>query len=207
MTKILGGSEGPARLEVPVDEAVKSLQRALGLRVPGRQNHPAEAEQAEIGGKPLTRMAGAPVKGALPVKHELARQHPNLAKAGADPERDVLQGLREHQLGRKHLRKRQGERNQIALPVLVESNRNPIPKLNQVYLGELTGTVGRLLESAGQRRKSRPYLTKQGEQNAHPAVVAHRLDLLEDPHPRKGVIFPEQPLDLAQIGIKLRRAP
>jgi len=93
--------EPPARLEVGAHEPVRALQQPLGLRVPGVEDHPANAELAAKGGE---RLRGTAERGdrALAVPDELLGQRADPAEAAAQAPEDVRRLLGEDQRAGDH---------------------------------------------------------------------------------------------------------
>jgi hypothetical protein len=81
--------EPPAGLEVGAHKPVRTLQHALGLRVPGLQDDPADAELPAEAGQLDGRPAAAGMDRALTVEDQLLRQHPDPAQAAPDTPQDV----------------------------------------------------------------------------------------------------------------------
>src|SRR3954465_8576901 len=70
--------EPPARLEVGAHEPMRALQHALGLRITGVEDTPADLELPTEAGDRGGRAAAAGVDRTLAVPHQLLRQRADL---------------------------------------------------------------------------------------------------------------------------------
>jgi hypothetical protein len=93
--------EAPPGLEVRAHEAMRALQRALGLRVARLEDQPADPELATEAREGVGRLPAAGVDRALAVPDQRLGQRPEPAQAAAHAEQQVRRLLGEHQRARE----------------------------------------------------------------------------------------------------------
>ena len=139
--------EPAARHEVRAHEPVRALQDPLRLRIGRLQDHPANpelpAESHEV-----RRRAAVTGDRALPIPHQLLRQHPDPAEAAAEAPQDVRHLLREHQDARHQPGQAQLRRHHIPAALLPVTDRDQVPGLPQIALHQLTRPIDRPLKGA-----------------------------------------------------------
>src|SRR5437879_2680777 len=198
--------KAPPGLEVAVQEAVASLERALGLAVAGVEDHPAERElPAE--GEELLR--GLTLRGdrALAVPDELRRQGAEALQAAAHAEGDVLKLLGEHERAGERARIGKVAGDDESAPRLPESDRDLPSRLAEVELAELPGSIAGALEAPRRRQIARAQLAQEHAQDRHRARIAERLDLLANAHGRERRLVGQQLLDARQVRVELGWPP
>jgi hypothetical protein len=197
--------EHAPRFEVRLRVALQPLDRALGLRVPGPAEMPADlqlpAERREL----VCRAALVGVDARLAIPNQCARQAAELPKAASDPGQQILGLLAEDQGAGAGTRVTQACNDHEPRPRLPMPDRHLRARLPNIKLADLARPVDRPLRRPG-GLEQRPDLPQVVIKDRLAAIPPQRLQQLADADPGQRGILAEQPLDLGLERIELRAA-
>ena len=196
--------EAPGGLEVGAHEAVRALERSLGLGVASVEDDPADPELAAEGGKALGRLPAAAVDRRLAIPDQLLGQAPQPLEAAAHPQAQIRELLREDQRRGERARVAELGRHHPAAAQLAVADRDRPRGLPEIELAQLAGPVDRALVGA-QRQVAGADLAHVVVDDRLGAVKAQLGDQLADPLRGDAGLSAQQLGDLAPERIELAR--